>query len=277
MSANVARLVHELVRVSAVRRRFQKHCQAYVARRIENRSLLWPLQLADVDDLWEHEGVAPATHTDVTLNAKYAALAALHDNSFENDGPIMPRGDCLDSASRIWHLLLGHVARDGSRHAKRLEDWYKDVVVDLEGKGLLDKSAAANALVAVSIYNTSINVMKQAGTAIEALPAEFWAMTAEHAAEHVQDTSEPSEPRTKIDPEAHAIALLYKRPDLSLAEIASKVGVKRTTLYRWRKFCKAAELAGKYRPKANSKDSSIPRGSKSSDGTIEAWDEPQPD
>jgi hypothetical protein len=60
------------------------------------------------------------------------------------------------------------------------------------------------------------------------------------------------------------------RPDLSFPEIAKEVRVDRTTLYKWPKFLKAARRAGKYTPKSRD-PGSLPSGSKSGDGTIEAW------
>jgi hypothetical protein len=73
-----------------------------------------------------------------------------------------------------------------------------------------------------------------------------------------------------IDQEALAIALLFKRPDLSLPGIASEVGVGRQTLYKWPSFLEAAKAAGKYKPKGQCRDA-LPRGFKPADGTVEAW------
>ena len=77
-----------------------------------------------------------------------------------------------------------------------------------------------------------------------------------------------------IDTESLAIALLFKRPELSLSEIAGVVGVERQTLYKWPKFLEAAEATGKYKSK-RSKEGNLPRGSKGTDGTIEAWRNPE--
>jgi hypothetical protein len=73
-----------------------------------------------------------------------------------------------------------------------------------------------------------------------------------------------------LDQEAHAIALLFQRPDLSLSEIARIVGVGRQTPYKWPRFLDAAERAGKYSPKRRAAGSR-PHGHKASDGTIEAY------
>jgi hypothetical protein len=66
--------------------------------------------------------------------------------------------------------------------------------------------------------------------------------------------------------------LLFSRPELSLPEIAQAVGVGRQTLYKWPKFLEAAQAAGKYTPKPR-KGEGLPRGSKSAEGTLEAWRE----
>ncbi len=73
-----------------------------------------------------------------------------------------------------------------------------------------------------------------------------------------------------LDPEAIAIALLFTRPDLSLAAIANEVGVERKTVYKWPKFLDAAEKTGKYVPKSKH-TGNLPHGSKATDGTMEAW------
>jgi hypothetical protein len=86
--------------------------------------------------------------------------------------------------------------------------------------------------------------------------------------------SESQDAAPAIDQESQAIALLFKRPDLSLPEIARAVGVGRTTLYKWPKFLQAAEAAGKYSPKRGD-PGRLPRGHKTGDGTLEAWRKPE--
>ena len=73
-----------------------------------------------------------------------------------------------------------------------------------------------------------------------------------------------------MDREAVAIALLWKRPELSISGIAEAVGVTRQTPYGWPRFLKAAQAAGKYAPK-EPKGGGLPHGTKSPDGTVEAW------
>lgn len=74
------------------------------------------------------------------------------------------------------------------------------------------------------------------------------------------------------DPETHAIALLVKRPDLTIPKIAKAVGVSRQTLYGWPHFRMAAEKAGKLKPRG-SRERAAPRGHKSKDGRVEAYSE----
>jgi hypothetical protein len=90
---------------------------------------------------------------------------------------------------------------------------------------------------------------------------------------------EPMERETKehegqvtLDPESHAIALLFRESNLSLPQIANRVGVSRQTLYDWPKFREAAERAGKLKPRGP-KSPGPRRGHKSADGRIEAYDD----
>lgn len=73
----------------------------------------------------------------------------------------------------------------------------------------------------------------------------------------------------KADPETTAIALLWKEPNLSISEIADRVHVDRSTLYRWPAFFDAATRAGKINPKGDK--SKVKRGHKTKDGTVEAY------
>jgi hypothetical protein len=79
-------------------------------------------------------------------------------------------------------------------------------------------------------------------------------------------------PQDSIDKESLAIALLYKRSDLSLAGIADTLGVERQTPYKWPTFLKAAELVGKYTPRPKG-GGHLPSGTKSREGNVEAWDD----
>jgi hypothetical protein len=76
-----------------------------------------------------------------------------------------------------------------------------------------------------------------------------------------------SDRQPPLDPQAHALALLVQHPDWTNTQIAKAVGVNRTTLYDWPRF-KAARAAYK---RAN-KDR-LPRGCKSQDRDVEAWDD----
>ena len=73
--------------------------------------------------------------------------------------------------------------------------------------------------------------------------------------------------RTKDENQMLALGLLHNHPDWSLQRIAKVVGVERRTLYNWKGFQTAWRAA-------KAKDTrAIPRGFKSSDGTIEAYPE----
>jgi hypothetical protein len=70
----------------------------------------------------------------------------------------------------------------------------------------------------------------------------------------------------KLSKEAKVLAALADNPELSDADIAKKAGVNRTSLYRMKKFKKTKEIL-----KRSKED--LPRGSKSKDGDMEAWNE----
>lgn len=83
-------------------------------------------------------------------------------------------------------------------------------------------------------------------------------------------TEPPADPVPKIDKEALAIALLFKHKDWSLVQIAEHLEVDRKTLYKWKQFRAAAELAGKMKPREGRKQTPR-RGFKTADGQIEAY------
>ncbi len=66
--------------------------------------------------------------------------------------------------------------------------------------------------------------------------------------------------------EARALALLMDHPEWTDAEIARNVPCNRTSIYRFGKYMEARELLEKGRMEK-------PRGSKSKDGDVEAWDD----
>ncbi|HEV3438425.1 MAG TPA: hypothetical protein VG122_13765 [Gemmata sp.] len=73
-----------------------------------------------------------------------------------------------------------------------------------------------------------------------------------------------------IDPEDHAIALLLTSPPLAFTEIADRVGVSRTQLYRFNRFRVACERAG--RPiRQNGEQRRGILGSKDIEGNLEAY------
>jgi hypothetical protein len=75
---------------------------------------------------------------------------------------------------------------------------------------------------------------------------------------------QPAADVPKLEPEAHAIALLVEEPDLKQQEVAERVGRSRQQLYKYQRYQKARRLQ---------KAPAVPRGSVEEDGTIEAIDE----
>jgi len=68
--------------------------------------------------------------------------------------------------------------------------------------------------------------------------------------------------------EAMALALLVQHPDWTDTEIAEAVPCRRQSLYDWQRFRMARQTLKQTGKK------SMPKGSKSADGGVEAWDEP---
>jgi hypothetical protein len=82
----------------------------------------------------------------------------------------------------------------------------------------------------------------------------------------------PTAPTPEIDKESQAIALLFKYPSWTIAQIAIRLGVDRTTLYDWPAFRQAAEKAGRLKPRGpKAKAGSPRRGHRTSDGQVEAY------
>jgi len=71
--------------------------------------------------------------------------------------------------------------------------------------------------------------------------------------------------KNKISKEAKVLAVLTDNPELSDTDIAKKAGVNRTSLYKMKKYMKAKEIL-------KSSKADFPKGSKSKDSDIEAWD-----
>jgi hypothetical protein len=162
----------------------------------------------------------------------------------------MKGGEDKDGVQRAWDFSQEQISDDKGAHA----------ALD-EAEGLCNGSSPpSNPLP----DNASVN---RSGTVPIAKrrrgrPAE---------AERTERDEQPSMPRTD-DREAAAIALLFMNPHMRLAEIAEKVGVSRQTLYRWQKFREAAIKADKLKPR-DRKAGNIPRGYKTKDGQMEAYDD----
>ncbi len=73
----------------------------------------------------------------------------------------------------------------------------------------------------------------------------------------------------EIDLEAQALALLFQHPDWSILQITNHLKVERRTPYKWPKFRRAAELAGRLKPRGP-KDRTPHQGHKT-DGRVEAY------
>lgn len=165
MANDFARRVHDLVR-SIHRDRFQEQIQAYLADRVTNRGQPFPLHRLDPDSDLDPD---LETSRPVALADKYAALGAVHDLAYRDDGPLIPRsgpptveeqiqtylGDgAVDSATveGNWDSTLTHVADLLSKPSHLLptfwaglEDWFKDVAADLESLASERDSASASA------------------------------------------------------------------------------------------------------------------------------------
>jgi hypothetical protein len=131
MSAELAARVHDLLRKPEYRTRFREQVDRYISVRLESDPRP-PLPLHKVPDEWVgHDDDQEVT---ITLEEKYAVLAAWHDLAFENDGPIIA-GDNTEyqpgDRRVLWWILQSHVRDLLPQFLPRLEHWYKDVEANL--------------------------------------------------------------------------------------------------------------------------------------------------
>ncbi len=132
-------------------------------------------------------------------------------------------------------------------------------------RGRLESATTPSALEAIVSELANVN-------RLAALESQFVSLRAANAAKDEPPSSarEPqqiNEPRNRESLENAAIACLFSIGP-NAAEIARKVGVHRTTLRDWPKFKLAYELAKK---NAADEKTTFRRGSKSSEGVMEAW------
>jgi DNA invertase Pin-like site-specific DNA recombinase len=80
------------------------------------------------------------------------------------------------------------------------------------------------------------------------------------------DTKQNSGKEKELSKEVQVLAIFADNPKLSDTEIAKKAGISRTSLYRMKKFKQVKEVL-------QSSKADLPKGSKSKDGDIEAWNE----
>ena len=138
MSADLSQRVHDIVRQSKARDVFRANAQEYVAWRIKHRgrwkkdkrkglvqtSTAPPLPF----DRFSEYGAPPEEPIpSVTWAEKYAVLAAIHDNDYSHDGPIIAKSDCTEDEWTTWHIVRGHVRELFGSHVEIAEDWFKDV------------------------------------------------------------------------------------------------------------------------------------------------------
>ncbi len=121
---DIACRVHDLIRSPELRNQFRFQAQAYIVWRIQNPGISWP------HDIFVEASLDPEDDPrEITMAEKYAILAAIHDDTYENDGPIMPL-DVTDHESHVWYILRGNVRDHLPRYAWRLQGLYDDVAAD---------------------------------------------------------------------------------------------------------------------------------------------------
>jgi hypothetical protein len=74
-----------------------------------------------------------------------------------------------------------------------------------------------------------------------------------------------------LDKETHGIVILAKEPNLTIPQIAARLGICRQTLYKMKGFRDQAEKQGKI--KSRGQKAAVRRGHKTKDGRVEAYQE----
>jgi hypothetical protein len=152
-----------------------------------------------------------------------------------------------------WHFEIDHLQRT---EAKVITD--AEAVDLLLEHGFVDVPDDLRHLVQRRDFWQQLSCIPPAAATPTAVPTEPRPTSAEH--------------HDRVDPEALAIACLFKHSDWSLRQIASHVGVNRQTLYGWPAFRKVAIKADKLTPR-EPKSGSPRRGHKTADGWLEAYDD----
>jgi DNA-binding phage protein len=113
-------------------------------------------------------------------------------------------------------------------------------------------------------------IEQQAGQALVKQHNEYAPKILEQVRQTVQenltDTKQNSGKEKELSKEVQVLAIFADNPKLSDTEIAKKAGISRTSLYRMKKFKQVKEVL-------QSSKADLPKGSKSKDGDIEAWNE----
>jgi hypothetical protein len=113
-------------------------------------------------------------------------------------------------------------------------------------------------------------IEQQAGQALVKQHNEYAPKILEQVRQTVQenltDTKQNSGKEKELSKEVQVLAIFADNPKLSDTEISKKAGISRTSLYRMKKFKQVKEVL-------QSSKADLPKGSKSKDGDIEAWNE----
>ena len=208
----------------------------------------------------------PVSNRAMSLEAKYAACAALHDVFFAEITNIDPWGNADDFRLGLAYAQLCDDMKQLADEAIvgenlfGLEAIVGDVLADLAE---VPSGPMGNGQGAASIGDHAANPVPS----IEKTDAPS-GDTATRPAGNARSAAEKRETQTtvRISKEAQALAVLVDHRDWSNQQIADVVGCHVKTLNKWQKFTdarKAIKESGK---------AAMPTGNKNGDdGTVEAW------
>lgn len=181
--------------------------------------------------------ISPKTRQDQLWRA-YIWLIIIHDSLLKSNVPI--DDSKVEPLKELYEIIQGIITDIGEKHPvkRRIGD---------------NVSGLFHFQIALEAVKENIN----ADTAKQTISGK--------TQDNLTDTKHNSGKEKELSKEVQVLAILADNPKLLDTEIAKKAGINRTSLYRMKKFKQVKEVL-------QSSKADLPKGEKSKDGDIEAWD-----